>query len=35
VDNMIFTGNIPKIFGDFKQVMIKERWQILVLWPTI
>jgi hypothetical protein len=25
VDNMIFTGNIPKIFGDFKQVMIKER----------
>jgi len=24
VDNMIFTGNIPKIFGDFKQVMIKK-----------
>jgi hypothetical protein len=24
VDNMIFTGNIPKIFRDFKQVMIKE-----------
>jgi hypothetical protein len=24
MDDMIFTGNNPKIFGDFKQAMIKK-----------
>jgi hypothetical protein len=24
VDDLIFTGNDPNIFGDFKQAMIKE-----------
>jgi hypothetical protein len=24
MDNLIFIGNNPKMFGDFKQAMIKE-----------
>jgi hypothetical protein len=34
LDDLVFIGNNPKMFGDFKQAMIKKRSLQRFMWTT-